>query len=104
MTDESAKEHKQLLDHLTAALKERTEKAISDRIALRDAVCAYVALEQSRGKALGDLIDEVSTILRKAEAEAATSSDELASQLVAWCIEFNGSIVPSVPAAGGLVS
>jgi hypothetical protein len=94
MTDESAKEHMQLLEHLTAALTERTEKAIADRIALRNAVCAYVAVEQSRGTSLNDLIVEVSAILRKAEAEADASSDELAAQLIAWCIQFNQTVVP----------
>ena len=99
MTDETVKEHEQLLEHLTAALTERTEKAISDRIALRNAVCSYVAVEQSRGKSLADLIFEVETILRKAEAESDTSSEDLARQLVAWCIQFNQSIAP--PTASG---
>lgn len=96
MTDESVKEHRELLDHLTAALTERTQKAIADRIALRNAVCAYVAVEQGRGTSLADLILEVSAILQKAEAEADASSDELARQLVAWCIQFNQPIGPPV--------
>ena len=97
MTDERAKEHEQLLERLTAALTERTEKAIADRIALRNAVCAYVAVEQGRGKPLEELLVEVSAILRKAEAEADASSDELARQLLAWCIQFNQSRTPPVP-------
>ena len=97
MTDEGTKEQKHLLEHLTAALTERTEKAIADRIVLRNAVCAYVAVEQRRGTSLEDLIVEVSTILRKAEAEADASSDELARQLVAWCIQFNQTVARVEP-------
>ena len=83
------RQHDRLLAELTAALSERTEAAIAARVNLRDAVCAYVALEHERGVPLQKVIQTVKGLLRKAEEDTANSTDELAVQLVDWCVEFH---------------
>ena len=82
-----------LLSKLASELSERTDAASRDRIALRDAVCAFVAAERTRGTPVGSVIQTVKKILREAEQKSMTSgaTDELATQLVAWCKEFHRS-------------
>ena len=99
MTDEES--HRTLLDQLSAVLSEKTQTAITNRIALRDAVCEYVASEKANGTPLAKVIHAVKAILRDAEEVASAASDELAEQLVDWCIEFHraaGLLAPAVPA------
>ena len=90
---ETDTEYWTLLRQLAAELSERTNAAGRDRIALRDAVCAFVAAEHARGTPLGSVIVTVKKILREAEEKNATAaaSDELATQLIAWCREFHRS-------------
>jgi hypothetical protein len=90
VTEESGEEYDVLLGELNTVLSERTEAAVSDRIALRDAVCRYVDAEQSRGTPLVMIIATVKGILREAEPDAANVPDELAQQLVEWCRQFHG--------------
>ena len=90
MTIPSDNEKKVLLSELTTVLSDKTEAAIADRIALRDAVCHYVEAEHSRGTALAMIIATVKGILKEAEPDAANVPDELAEQLVEWCRQFHG--------------
>jgi hypothetical protein len=95
MTDKSKLEQGNLAAELERVLSDRTLAAISDRTTLRDAVCAYVDAERARGTPLPTLIETVNEILRKAEVGAAPTADveerddELARQLVTWCVEFH---------------
>jgi hypothetical protein len=98
MTDKKA--HRALLDQLSSVLSEKTQSAITNRIALRDAVCEYVASEKLNGTPLVNVIEAVKTILRNAEKVASTATDELAQQLVDWCVEFHratGLLAPVAP-------
>jgi hypothetical protein len=87
-----------LLQHLNEALTERTDAAIGDRIKLRDAVCAYVMMEQAKGIPIDRVILAVDAILETAEEGVARESgvmrrrdDALAEQLVQWCLGFSAS-------------
>ena len=91
------KEQDALLAALTNVLTEKTEEAITARISLRDAVCAYVALEHGRGTPLASVIQTVKGILTAAEAEGAKASEELAIQLIDWCVEFHRTKNPQRP-------
>ena len=104
MSDKTGKEHRALLTQLGTALSEKTKTAIASRIALRDAVCAYVAAETASGVSLETLIQSVKKILRRAEKGAASASDELAQQLVDWCVEFHRAAGAVVPGPAGLLS
>ena len=90
MTEESDREYRALLGELNTVISERTEAAVADRIALRDAVCRYVEAEQSRGTSLSVIIVAVKEILREAEPNSGNVPDELAEQLVEWCRQFHG--------------
>jgi hypothetical protein len=89
MTSDNKNEHDALVSALTTVLSEKTEQAITARINLRDAVCEYVALEQARGAPLATVILTVKAILRTAESDTAKATDELAVQLIDWCVEFH---------------
>ena len=104
MSDKSDKEHRALLAQLSAALAEKTRMATASRIALRDAVCRYVAAQTANGISLETLVKSVKDILRKAEKGAANASDELAQQLVDWCVEFHRSAAGTAPKPVTLLS
>lgn len=104
MSEKTGKEHQTLLNQLSTVLSERTKTAIASRIALRDAVCAYVAAETASGITLESLIQTVKRILRNAEKGATAASDELAQQLVDWCVEFHGEAGAVISRPAGLVS
>jgi len=96
MTDRSQPEQRKLAGELGRVLSDRTQQALADRTTLRDAVCAYIDAERSKGTLLADLIEKVNEILRKAEVGGALktdgeedSDDELGRQLVTWCLEFH---------------
>ena len=98
MTNEPNKGYQALSTEIRNALSDRTNMAISDRTALRDAVCAYVAAERLIGTTLKSVIESVKEILREAEKAAVTATDatehrddRLARQLVDWCTEFHGT-------------
>ena len=91
------KEHDALLSELSSILSEKTEGAIAARISLRDAVCAYVAVEHARGVPLATVIQTVKEILRAAAKDAIKATDELAVQLIDWCVEFHRPKGPAKP-------
>lgn len=97
MTETSGVAYRKLLAELSNVLSARTHTAARDSIALRDAVCAYVANEHLRGTPLQSVIATVKEILRKAEDGATRATDELAQQLIDWCMEFH-------PAASGTLT
>jgi hypothetical protein len=97
VTNKTGNEHRALLTQLSSVLSERTKAAINSRIVLRDAVCAYVAAENANGMPLATVIQTVKEILRNAEQGASTASDELAQQLIDWCIEFHRTTSALIP-------
>jgi hypothetical protein len=99
MTDNE--KYQSLSAEIRKVLSDRTNAAISGRIGLRDAVCAYVIAERARGKMLRSILRTVKEMLRRAEEAAATATDatvhrdnELAQQLVDWCTEFHRAAEP----------
>ncbi len=64
------------------------------RLNLRDTVCAFVNVEQARGLPLSAVIVSVKDILAKAQNGVRRASDELAKQLIDWCVEFHLSRQP----------
>ena len=98
MSDKTEQEYRKLFEKLNQILTERTDAAIGHRIKLRDAVCDYVLIEQTRGIPIDRVIEAVGAILRRADAAAANGAEALklrdealASQLVYWCIAFGTS-------------
>jgi hypothetical protein len=91
-------EYDVLFAELTAVLAEKTEAAVEARTTLRDAVCAYVSVEQERGIPLETIIQAVKQLLRAAENDGARTSDALAVQLIDWCVEFHRSSKSPEPA------
>jgi hypothetical protein len=68
------------------------DTAVKDRVALRDAVCAYCRSERAKGITLERIRISVTEILERAEArltgiERKDGQHELAQQLVDWCVE-----------------
>ena len=98
MKKRSSKEHDALLEELTSVISEKTDAAIAARIALRDAVCAFVAVEQARGLPISTVIATVKDILAKVQSGVGKATDELAQQLIDWCVEFHLSRMPTGPA------
>ena len=103
MVEHFGNEYGKLLAELSAVIAERTYQASADSIALRDAVCAYVAVENSRGTPLADVVEIVKQMLRKAE-KGAPAPAELAQQLVDWCHEFHPDGTGAEPQRLKLVS
>jgi|SRR5688500_17235381 len=89
MKHHPSEEYEALRENLTRVLSERTEAATADRLRLRDAVCAYAEVEHLRGTALADVIQAVKDILASAEQAGVKPSQELARELVDWCVEFH---------------
>jgi hypothetical protein len=91
-------EYRKLLTSINEIITDQVKAATADHIGLRDAVCAYLEVEQARGTTLTRVIQVVDEILRKAEqrepgaGDAGASRDrDLAKQLVAWCVESRGN-------------
>ena len=89
--DGNDKEYDALLEQLSSVIAEKTDAAIDARIALRDAVCAFVAVEQARGMPLSLVITTVNEILARVQAGVGKATDALARQLIDWCVEFHQS-------------
>lgn len=84
-------EYRALLAEAEGVVSDRTESAIHERIALRDAVCAYLVAERTRGVPLDVIRYAVQGILKRADARTGNGdgSDalrELARQLIDWCV------------------
>lgn len=87
---------------LDQALAEELDKlltdadtALKDRIALRDAVCAYYDGEKANGVPLERILMSVTEMLDRAEervtgVEGQNGMHELAQQLIDWCVELDG--------------
>ncbi len=91
-------EYRKLLASINAIITDQVQAATADHIGLRDAVCAYLEVEQARGTTLTRVIQIVEEILRKAEQRepgagnaSANCDRDLAKQLVAWCVESRGN-------------
>lgn len=70
----------------------KADTAISDRIALRDAICAYFNAERAIGTSLATILNSVTEILESAEKRVfggQDGQDELAQQMIAWCVELD---------------
>lgn len=96
MSDNTEEACRALIAELNLALTDRTREATEMRGSLRDAVCDYVVVEQARGVPIDRIIKTVKGILRSAEAKASSGApnadvpdNELAKQLVDWCVEFH---------------
>ena len=92
------KEYDALLKHLTRVVQDKTETAVEARTELRDAVCEFVGVEQARGMPLSTVIKTVKEILAKVQSGVGKATDELAQQLIDWCVEFHLSKIPIGPA------
>lgn len=88
MPDNDKSEIEAALVELNRVLSDRTDAASTDRVALRDAVCAYLVAERARGTSLDDFTRTLRQLLRKAEDGGPGVADELAQQLVGWCIKL----------------
>ena len=91
-------EYRKVLASINKIVTDQVQAATADRIDLRDAVCAYLEVEQARGTTITRVIQILEEILRNAEQRAertseagANLSNELANQLVAWCVESRGT-------------
>jgi hypothetical protein len=82
---------RKLLAEMAKVLKNLTNTVVAERIELRNAVCEYVEVEHARGTPIQKVIEIVTQILREAELEAGHASEELARQLVDWCLEFHSA-------------
>ena len=98
MSDKTEQQYQKLLAELNKILTERTDAATGERIALRDAVCAYVFAERASGTTIDHVVHAVDAILGEAEEAVAKGADgvrrrdhALASQLVYWCLEFGST-------------
>lgn len=87
MTDK--KEYRNLLDEAERLLNDATNSAVKDRIALRDAVCAYLIAERDKGSDIESVRSSVEAILIRAEVRVGklNGHKELANELVDWCME-----------------
>ncbi len=97
-TVKTEEEYRKLLANINNVITNQAQTVTGDRIALRDAVCAYLEAEQARGTPRARVIQILEEILRNAEQRAertsnagANLSGELANQLVAWCVESQGT-------------
>ena len=91
MTDKNT--YRVLLDEAEKLLTDATNTATHDRIELRDAVCAYMLAEQTKGNSIDAIRISVEAILIRAEVRIGKldGHKELAKDLVDWCLDQNGT-------------
>lgn len=84
-------EQRVLLAQAEKLLTDATNTATNDRIDLRDAVCAYLAAEQSKGTSLEVVRSSVEAILIRAEVRVGklNGHKELAKELVNGCLDHD---------------
>jgi hypothetical protein len=112
MSDKSKKERAALLFEVHRVLVAETETATADRIRLRDAVCEFVFAEQRKGTSLSRMIQVIRETIKGAGDAAAIShpettlapTEDLARQLVEWCIQVQRSGGPITPMGPILLS
>ena len=82
-------EYRVLLDEAERLLTDATHTALTDRIGLRDAVCAYFAAEQSKGSSIDSVRRSIEAILIRAEVRVGklNGHEQLAKDLVDWCLD-----------------
>ena len=82
-------EYRAVLDEAEKLLTEATTTAVTDRIALRDAVCAYLIVEQRNGSSTESVRKSIEAILIRAEVRVGklNGHEELARELVDWCLD-----------------
>lgn len=87
MTDKN--EYRVLLDEAEKLLTDATHTALTDRIGLRDAVCAYLAVEQDKGSSIDSVRRSIEAILIRAEVRVGklNGHEALAKELVDWCLD-----------------
>ena len=87
MTDKNT--YRVLLDEAEKLLTDATDTAITDRVALRDAVCAFLIAERAKGTSVNAVQQSVEAILKRAELRVGKMNGhtELARQLVVWCMQ-----------------
>ena len=81
-------EYRTLLDEAEMLMADATNKAIRDRVELRDAVCSYLTAEQGRGSSIESVRSSVEAIFIRAEVRVGklNGHKELAKDLVDWCL------------------
>ena len=91
-------EYRVLLDEAERLLTDATSTALTDRIGLRDAVCAYFAAEQSKGSSIESVRRSIEAILIRAEVRVGklNGHEALAKELVDWCIDQFGVGKPRI--------
>ena len=96
MTDKN--EYRVLLDEAEKLLTDATHTALTDRIGLRDAVCAYFAVEQAKGSSIDSVRRSIEAILIRAEVRVGKLNGHkaLAKELVDWCVEQSESGPPRI--------
>jgi hypothetical protein len=84
-------EYRAFLAEAEKLLADSTNKAIRDRMELRDAVCAFFIAERKRGASLPTVLNSVEGIRKRAEMRVRTPNGhkELAQQLIDWCMEVD---------------
>lgn len=87
-------EYHTLVAEAEALLSSSTNAAIRDRISLRDAICAYLAVERAGGSSIEMVLKTVEEILKRAEDTVAAAGgmdghQQLAQKLIDWCIELD---------------
>jgi len=88
MPDNNRSKLENLLAELNKVLAARTDASSTDRIALRDAVCAYFVAERARGTSVNDFTRALKHLLRQADHGVPGVADALALQLVDWCAKL----------------
>jgi len=78
-----------LLDEAEKLLTDATNTATHDRVELRDAVCAYLVAEQTKGSSIDSIRTSIEAILIRAEVRVGKldGHKELARDLLQWCLE-----------------
>lgn len=88
MTNKPRDDNDDRLAELDRILSERTEAATSDRIKLRDAVCAYQFAEKARGTSVSAIKATLTAILTKAESDTREATAKLVRDLLDWCTRY----------------
>ena len=91
MTEKNS--YRVLLDEAEKLLTDSTNTATRDRVELRDAVCAYLIAEQTKGSSIDSIRTSIEAILIRAEARVGKldGHKELARDLLDWCLNRNES-------------
>lgn len=84
------KEYQTLVAEAEKLVEQSTRIAITDRLALRDAVCAYLAAERKNGVRIETVRASVERILlssaRDGDGDGADSK-AMAERLIDWCVQ-----------------